>query len=401
MLLHAASARRGAVVDHAALDEKFVETFADGVLETAALRGGDQVERRTRRAFVALEGAQLLLRAALLYLTASGAAAWATALAAHEAAMLLPGGAQGLIAFTAVVNAVGAFSRSSRSPCRTRRRRAAAPPRSSGTRRPSRWCLPRRRRRAGRRPLARRRRVRARAAAAARSRAAAEAAAAWQEACGERARLRMRVRAARPPLRGRRAHRARRRGRRHRVARVRHERYGGGRWVGSRCTIQPRRRKDGGGARAAPGLETRTELGSLGTIRANATASGWPSLDGVYFGLPLLGLYSAPRAVGRRVVDARAARPEPVARPLPSPWAGRLWETALQLLACSCAGLTAVIAVFYTTECGGSRYLHAWSDAFLSAHGVGAQQQAVLDSWFFAPNAEDRPLLPRDRTSLM
>ena len=96
MLLHAASARRGAVVDHAALDEKFVETFADGVLETA------QRSRRpikwsggTRRAFVALEGAQLLLRAALLYLTASGAAAWATALAAHEAAMPLPGGAQG------------------------------------------------------------------------------------------------------------------------------------------------------------------------------------------------------------------------------------------------------------------------------------------------------------------
>ena len=92
------------------------------------------------------------------------------------------------------------------------------------------------------------------------------------------------------------------------------------------------------------------------------------------------------------------ARPEPVARPLPSPWAGRLWwETALQLLACACAGLTAVIAVFYTTECGGSRYLHAWSDAFLSAHGVGAQQQAVLDSWFFAPaTSEDRPLLPRE-----
>ena len=70
-------------------------------------------------------------------------------------------------------------------------------------------------------------------------------------------------------------------------------------------------------------------------------------------------------------------------------------------LACTCAGFTAVIAVFYTTECGGSRYLHAWSDAFLSAHGVGAQQQAVLDSWFFAPAAEDRPLLPRDRRELM
>ena len=29
------------------------------------------------------------------------------------------------------------------------------------------------------------------------------------------------------------------------------------------------------------------------------------------------------------------------------------------------------------------------------------QQQAVLDSWFFAPAAEDRPLLPRDRRELM
>ena len=153
-----------------------------------------------------------------------------------------------------------------------------------------------------------------------------------------------------------------------------------------------------------PGLETRTELGSLGTIRANATSSGWLLIfDGVYFELPLLGLYAAPSELLAGASSTRVpARPEPVARPLPSPWAGRLWwETALQLLACSCAGLTAVIAVFYTTECGGSRYLHAWSDAFLSAHGVGAQQQAVLDSWFFAPNAEDRPLLPRDRTSLM
>ena len=33
-----------------------------------------------------------------------------------------------------------------------------------------------------------------------------------------------------------------------------------------------------------PGLETRTELGSLGTIRANATATGWLlTFDGVYF----------------------------------------------------------------------------------------------------------------------
>ena len=149
-----------------------------------------------------------------------------------------------------------------------------------------------------------------------------------------------------------------------------------------------------------PGLDTRTELGSLGAIRANATASGWLlTFDGVYFELPLLGLYSAPSELLAGASSTRVpARPEPVARPLPSPWAGRLWwETALQLLACTCAGLTAVIAVFYTTECGGSRYLHAWSDAFLSAHGVGAQQQAVLDSWFFAPDAEDRPLLPRDR----
>ena len=110
MLLHAASARRGAAVDHGALDEKFVETFVDGVVETAERsRRPIKWSGATRRAFVALEGAQLLLRAALLYLTASGAAAWATALAAHEAAMPLPGGAQGLIAFTAVVNAVGAF----------------------------------------------------------------------------------------------------------------------------------------------------------------------------------------------------------------------------------------------------------------------------------------------------
>ena len=63
--------------------------------------------------------------------------------------------------------------------------------------------------------------------------------------------------------------------------------------------------------------------------------------------------------------------------------------------------LTARIVALFAAEHNDFWLVVAKSDAFLSAHGVGAQQQAVLDSWFFAPAAEDRPLLPRDRTSLM
>ena len=302
MLLHAASARRGAVVDHAALDEKFVETFVDGVLATAERsRRPIKWSGATRRAFVALEGAQLLLRAALLYLTASGAAAWATALAAHEAALPLPGGAQGLIAFTAVVNAVGAFLSLV----------ALAVPHAPPAERPR--LL---------RSLGYASAVAmvlflaaAAAQAVALSRGAAEcalacgscgeepgggggAAAAWQEACAASAPAcecgyellgrRSEAVALAVPAAG------------WEEAMLGFVMNG----TAAEDDLSPTPCHESSlpadvAAAAArvplPGLETRTELGSLGTIRANATSSGWLLIfDGVYFELPLLGLYAAP-----------------------------------------------------------------------------------------------------------
>ena len=305
MLLHAASARRRRRPRRAT---RFVETFVDRVLETAerSRRPTSGADGRVARS--SLRGAQLLLRAALLYLTASGAAAWATALAARwrrcparrrarpdrlhrrrQRRRLFP----------------------RRAPCRTRRPPSGrASSARSGTRRPSRWCSSRRRRRAGRRPLARRRRV--------------------------RARVRQLRRGA-----GRRRARRRRGRRRARRALPRAS-------AGTSCSaaaprvalavpaagweeamlgfvmngtaaeddLSPTRRivaaRDVAAAAARvplPGLETRAELGSLGTIRANATSSGWLLIDGVYFELPC-SASTRRSSCWRRLVDA-CPRPEP------------------------------------------------------------------------------------------
>ena len=209
MLLHAASARRGAVVDHAALDEKFVETLSlspvDGVLETASARGGRSSGAAGRAARSSRSRARSCCSAPRCSTSPPRAPPRRRpALAAHEAAMPLPGGAQGLIAFTAVVNAVGAFLSLV----------ALAVPHAPPAERPRLLrslgyasavamvlFLAAAAAQAVARTARRRRVQRSRAAAAARSRAAAEAAAAaWQDGRARRARWwrrswRMRLRA--------------------------------------------------------------------------------------------------------------------------------------------------------------------------------------------------------------
>ena len=334
-VLHAASARRGAAVDHGRSTRSLSRpsSTASGDFSAAA---ADQVEGadapRVRRARGRAAGA----RAALLYLTGSGAAAWAAALAAHEAAMPLPGGAQGLIAFTAVVNAVGAFLSLvalavPHAPPAERPRLLRSLGYASAVamvlfsppppRRPS--------------PSARRRRARAACGSCGEEPGGGGgAAAAWQEACAASApacECGYELLGRRPG--GRRARRARRRlggG----DARIRHERHGGGRSV-TDDPNRPRRRCGGGACRSRASTRgpsrpphhprQRHRLGLALTLMASTR---------IAIARPLLG---AIRAVGRRVSTRVPARPEPVARPLPSPWAGRLWwEHALQLLAHVC-----------------------------------------------------------------